>query len=223
MDKSCDNNTSKKKKVIVSDVNTELNVMNSPPLKDLRMYPWNWGEGANEIQLSPGNSCSPELLSSPESRGNINVGLTKTNNSRKQQKEVGRRGRPRLDTLTNLILEGSSSRSSIKCHVCNRVFPRGKSLQAHLRTHTGERPYICKFLKCGKAFAQSGQLKTHQRLHTGEKPFCCSAAGCTSRFTHANRHCSHHPWAVLQREQSTSQQLRIPSLYSDENSHKQDI
>ncbi|XP_076335061.1 zinc finger protein 367-like isoform X2 [Tachypleus tridentatus] len=196
--------------------------MNSSPLKDLRMYSWNWGEGASEIQLSPGNLCSPELLSSSQSQGNINVSLPKTN-SQKQQKEPGRRGRSRLVTLTNLILEGSSSGSTIKCHICNRVFPRGKSLQAHLWTHTGEQPYVCKFLKCGKAFAQSGQLKTHQRLHMGEKPFCCSAARCTSRFTHANRHCSHHPGAVLRREQSTFQQLGTPSLRSNENSHKQDI
>lgn len=49
-----------------------------------------------------------------------------------------RRGRPRADLLTTLILEGSTSPSSIKCMYCNRVFPREKSLQAHLRTHTGE-------------------------------------------------------------------------------------
>jgi hypothetical protein len=40
-----------------------------------------------------------------------------------------KRGRPRADVITNLILEGSSSPSEIKCKVCNRVFPREKSLQ----------------------------------------------------------------------------------------------
>lgn len=48
-----------------------------------------------------------------------------------------RRGRPRADCLNALILEGSTSPSSIKCTYCGRVFPREKSLQAHLRTHTG--------------------------------------------------------------------------------------
>ncbi|NWH94027.1 ZN367 protein, partial [Aegithalos caudatus] len=114
-----------------------------------------------------------------------------------------RRGRPRADTVRDLISEGEHSSSRIRCNICNRVFPREKSLQAHKRTHTGERPYLCDYPDCGKAFVQSGQLKTHQRLHTGEKPFVCSENGCLSRFTHANRHCPKHPYARLKREEFT--------------------
>ena len=110
-----------------------------------------------------------------------------------------KRGRPRNEEISNLILSGSNSLSSIKCDICHRVFPREKSLQAHLRTHTGERPYRCDYVGCGRAFAQSGQLRTHQRLHTGEKPFICRQRECHNRFTHPNRRCSLHPSAGVRR------------------------
>ena len=48
-----------------------------------------------------------------------------------------RRGRPRADVITSLIFKGAVSMSQIRCNTCNRVFPREKSLQAHMRTHTG--------------------------------------------------------------------------------------
>eukprot|EP00096_Caligus_rogercresseyi_P014154 TRINITY_DN6683_c0_g1_i1.p1 TRINITY_DN6683_c0_g1~~TRINITY_DN6683_c0_g1_i1.p1 ORF type:complete len:136 (-),score=38.22 TRINITY_DN6683_c0_g1_i1:109-516(-) len=48
--------------------------------------------------------------------------------------DSGKRGRPRADVISHLILEGSSSPSGIKCRVCSRVFPREKSLQV-ITTH----------------------------------------------------------------------------------------
>ncbi|XP_013385513.1 zinc finger protein 367 [Lingula anatina] len=156
------------------------NVPGSPPFRDMMMMPWNWGVGAAKINLSPSSSCG-----SPEAGD--------------RDKEILRRGRPRADALHTLVVDGPASPNQIKCKICNRVFPREKSLQAHLRTHTGERPYICDYPGCGRAFCQSGQLKTHQRLHTGEKPFECSQSGCSSRFTHANRHCQDHPNMPLRR------------------------
>lgn len=53
-----------------------------------------------------------------------------------------KRGRPRSEALTSLMIQGSTSPSAIKCKFCNRVFPRDKSLQAHLRTHTGQSIYL---------------------------------------------------------------------------------
>lgn len=122
-----------------------------------------------------------------------------TANSNSTMENIQKRGRPKLEEISSLIKEGVQSKSPIRCRFCKRAFPREKSLQAHQRIHTGERPYRCTHPGCHKSFVQSGQLRTHQRLHTGEKPFRCNE--CKNRFTHANRRCPDHPSAGVRRDE----------------------
>ncbi|XP_012672920.2 zinc finger protein 367 [Clupea harengus] len=173
----------------------------SPGFSDFMVYPWKWGENAHNVTLSPGSGAGPASPTRSVSAGETT--LLDHAACPDHIKDGMRRGRPRADTVRELISEGENSNSRIRCNICQRVFPREKSLQAHKRTHTGERPYLCDYPGCEKAFVQSGQLKTHQRLHTGEKPFVCSEKACGSRFTHANRHCPKHPYARLKREEPT--------------------
>jgi len=34
-----------------------------------------------------------------------------------------------------------------------------------MRTHTGEKPYLCKFPGCNRRFAQSSNLCAHEKVH----------------------------------------------------------
>lgn len=43
------------------------------------------------------------------------------------------------------------------CHLCQKNFSSTSSLQIHMRTHTGERPFVCSV--CQKAFTTKGNLK----------------------------------------------------------------
>lgn len=61
------------------------------------------------------------------------------------------------------------------CSYCGKCFTSSRSLETHVRVHTGERPYSC--AQCGKRFTQSGHLKTHQSVHTGERPYACEHCG----------------------------------------------
>lgn len=90
-------------------------------------------ENNSVLNVTPPNQILRAKISDSEDKRSVNG----SPNSRVLSPSEIRRGRPRAEVLNALILQGATSPSSIKCTFCNRVFPREKSLQAHLRTHTG--------------------------------------------------------------------------------------
>lgn len=85
---------------------------------------------------SSGTQWLTNLEQSPTSSDESSKQL-QTQLNRSFEGSASKRGRPKSEVLTALMQQGSTSPSAIKCKFCNRVFPRDKSLSAHLRTHTG--------------------------------------------------------------------------------------
>ncbi|TKR94055.1 hypothetical protein L596_008398 [Steinernema carpocapsae] len=67
-----------------------------------------------------------------------------------------------------------------RCEYCGKTNKYPSKIEAHMRTHTGERPFVCEI--CGASFTQKTPLRMHLRRHLNQKPYICDYPGCRAAF-----------------------------------------
>lgn len=113
--------------------------------------------------------------------GSVDSSVSDYSNTGSDIESVGSRTLPRPSGLLNggmppapqsmmgqFSSKVSSTQKKHKCKVCDKRFTRPSSLQTHMYSHTGEKPFSCEVEGCGRHFSVVSNLRRHRKVHKGE-------------------------------------------------------
>jgi len=95
---------------------------------------------------------------------------------------------------------------------CKRIFLSAEYLAAHIRTHSGLKPFVCEV--CSRTFSLMSNLKAHFQVHDKTRRFGCPVDNCRKVFKRSARLKQH----LIERHQVNGQ-----SSSSDESSNSEAI
>ncbi|KAJ8975602.1 hypothetical protein NQ317_004443 [Molorchus minor] len=107
------------------------------------------------------NLSSPIQITAPV------VTSTKSPTKKYKRQNSGSKSQTTVQNATSTSNGVRKGRSLHYCSICSKGFKDKYSVNVHIRTHTGEKPFACSL--CGKSFRQKAHLAKHYQTHIAQK------------------------------------------------------